>query len=159
VVHWFWVASCHSLVVVSYPPCPFPHCASCHHYCRSTCNPPHEQLPVGLEAGGALSSVIHHSFVVLCRSFIIVCHRSFIVLRRLSYIIHSFVISCLLIGICHSYLFLFIMCQFIVLSGHGPMMDLTCSLCTQRPQCLDLVMACALQTTCPWQPLPLQSGS
>jgi hypothetical protein len=50
------------------------------HHC-STCDPPHEQLLVGLEAGGALSSVVHHLFVVLCHSFVVV--------RRLSYIVRS----------------------------------------------------------------------
>jgi hypothetical protein len=44
-------------------------------------NPPHEQLLIGLEAGGALLSVICHSFIVLCHSFIVV--------RHLLYIVHS----------------------------------------------------------------------
>jgi hypothetical protein len=78
-VHRFWVVSHCSLVIASYPPCPFSHCAPCHHYRHSTCNPPHKQLLVGLEAGGALSSVIHHLFIILCCSFVIVHHLSYII--------------------------------------------------------------------------------
>jgi hypothetical protein len=109
-VHQFWVASHCSLVVASYPPCPFPRCAPHHHYRRSTRNPPHKQLLVGLEAGGALLSVVchsfvvvcHHSFIVICHrsfiiachrhSFVVICHHSFVIVHRLSYIVHLFII-------------------------------------------------------------------
>jgi hypothetical protein len=77
------------------------------HHC-STCDPPHKQLLVGLEVGGALSSVVCHSFVVLCRSFIVVCHLSYVVRSSLS------VISCtLFIRRCQSSV---ICCLFVVIS-------------------------------------------
>jgi hypothetical protein len=75
-VRQFQVASCHSLVIASYPPCPFPCCAPRHRYRHSTCNLPHEQLLIGLEAGGALSSVICHSFIIVCRMSFVHCHLS-----------------------------------------------------------------------------------
>jgi hypothetical protein len=59
------------------------------HHC-STCDPPHEQLLVGLEVGGALSSVVRHSFVVLCHSFIVVCRLLYVIRSSLS------VVSCTL---------------------------------------------------------------
>jgi hypothetical protein len=77
-----------------------------HRHHRSTCNPPHEQLLVGLEVGGALSSVVCHSFVVVCccsvviiccRLFVVICCHLFIVICRCSFvIIHclSYVIRC-----------------------------------------------------------------
>jgi hypothetical protein len=103
----FWVVSCHSLVVALYPPCPFPRCAPCRRYRHSTCNPPHEQLLVGLEAGGALLSVVCHSFVIVCcRSVVVVCHRLFVIVCRHLVVIvccHLFVIVChhLFVVICH----------------------------------------------------------
>jgi hypothetical protein len=106
-VHQFWVVSHHSLVVASYPPCPFPHCAPCHRYRHSTCNPPHEQLLVGLEAGGALSSVVCHSFVVVCHmSFIRRClslfgrHRLFVIICCVSFVhCHLLCVVCLLLSV------------------------------------------------------------
>jgi hypothetical protein len=74
------------LLSSSQPPC------HCHHH--STCDPPHEQLLVGLEAGGALSSVVHHSFIVLCRSFIVVCRLSFVVRSSLSVISRTLFVHC-----------------------------------------------------------------
>jgi hypothetical protein len=66
-----------------------------HRHHRSTCDPPYEQLLVGLEAGGALSSVVRHSFVILCRSFIVVSRQSYIVCSSSSVICHtSFVRHC-----------------------------------------------------------------
>jgi hypothetical protein len=82
VVRRFWVVSHHSLVVASYPPCPFPRCAPRCRYRHSTHNPPHEQLLIGLEAGGALLSVV-------CHLFIVICCRSFVVIRRLSFVVRS----------------------------------------------------------------------
>jgi hypothetical protein len=74
------------------PPAPLPCCAL---HCCSTHNPPHEQLLVGLEAGGVLSSVVCHLFVVLCCSFVIVCHLSYIVCLL------SSVVCCTLFVHCH----------------------------------------------------------
>jgi hypothetical protein len=112
-VRRFWVASHRSLVIALYPPCPFPHWAPCHRYRRSTCNPPHKQLLVGLEVGGVLSSVVCHSFVVLCCSFVVVHRlsyivrslssivcctlfvpRLFLIVHRLLYVVHSLFVPC-----------------------------------------------------------------
>jgi hypothetical protein len=75
-----------------------------HRHHRSTCDPPHEQLLVGLEAGGALSSVVRHSFVILCRSFIVVCRLSYVVCSSLSVISRTlFVRRCQSSVVCHSF--------------------------------------------------------
>jgi hypothetical protein len=90
-VRRFWVASCRSLVVVSYPPCPFPRCAPRCRYCHSTRNPPHEQLLVGLEAGGVLSSVVCHSFTIVVHLLLsVVVHLllSVVVHLLLSVVVH-----------------------------------------------------------------------
>jgi hypothetical protein len=108
-VRRFWVASRCSLVVASYPPCPFPRCAPHCCYRRSTCNPPHEQLLIGLEAGGALSSVVCHSFVVVCRRLVVIVRSSSVVIIVCC---HLFVVIC-----CH--LFVVICCHlFIIICCH-----------------------------------------
>jgi hypothetical protein len=89
------VTSCHSLVVVLYPPCPFPCCAPCCHYHHSTCNPPHEELLIGLEVGGALSSVIHHLFIIICHHLFVILHH------LLGCHLSSFICHHLLLFICH----------------------------------------------------------
>jgi hypothetical protein len=77
------------------------------HHC-STCDPPHEQLLVGLEAGGALSSVARHLFVVLCRSFIVICHLLYVVCSSLSVISRTlFICRCQSLVVC---------CSFVVIS-------------------------------------------
>jgi len=45
-------------------PLSFPLPISSHHHCHSTCNPPHEQWLIGLEAGGVSSIALYIGVVI-----------------------------------------------------------------------------------------------
>jgi hypothetical protein len=156
-VRQFWVASRHSLVVASYPPCPFPRWAPCHRYRCSTSNPPHEQLLVGLEAGGALSSVVRNSFIVLCCLFVViccllsvVCCLSYVVRLLLSVICRMSFVPRRSLSVVHC-LFLVIHC-------------LSYVICSSSSVVCRMSFVCHHQSSVDWRPLslpihPASSGS
>jgi hypothetical protein len=127
-VRQFWVASRCTLVVASYPPCPFPCCAPHHRYRCSTRNTPHEQLLIGLEAGGALLSVVCHSFVVLCHSLLSVVHCLLYIIRLSLSVIH-----CLPSVVCRS--FVIVSCQLYIVHSLSSVVCRLASIIPTYPPC------------------------